>query len=408
MKHQTSVKIFNYSISELYQYQYVQPTYSGMFDQRKLRNFTVANLGKKIGPMLLSINQGLSFSKAQYDYSTMNFDLSLKDYFTSFNVHHINENMEWKTGISYFHQSANFAGTFPAYSFAYGEQFPVFEFTQFTRLRTSEWYGYAKRYVGAFVIGAGVRKNLNTSNRLNYTSWQGNVNYKPNDAWSFIISAGNYHKNVLPDSEKNSEALISTRQYAFEGRFKRNNLEASSALFYKEVSRNNIETKTAGLELFTRYKINQNLKFQISLTSLDAKENQGEETRPSKYNIRYFLRGNIEYKIQGTWTFTLVYLFREGSYYTPVESSFYNADVLAYEPLYSNTASRLPSYRTVDINFSKIFLLGRRTAVAFLSTGNVFNFKNVRDYRYNEDYSNESRELFSQRVIYFGLIINFY
>ena len=134
---------------------------------------------------------------------------------------------------------------------------------------------------------------------------------------------------------------------------------------------------------------------------------RGEKTQPSKYNICYFLRGNIAYKVQGTWTFTLVYLFREGSHYTPVESSFYNNDVAAYEPVYSTTASRLPTYNTIDINVSKIFLFSNRTAVAFLSAGNIFNFKNVRDYNYNEDYSSKSSELFSQRVIYFGLIINF-
>jgi hypothetical protein len=407
MKNHITLKVFNYSTSESYQYLYDQPTYLEIFNQRKFRNFTVANVRKQIGKTSLSINQGLSFSKANYDYSTLDFDLLLKDYFTSFNIHRSDEKMEWKTGFSYFHQATNSGGTFPLYSFAYGQQFPAYEFSQRMRLRTPEWYGYAKRYLGPFIIGGGLRKNLNVSPKLNYTSWQANAQYKPNNGWSFILSAGDYHKNILADGEQNNEALTSTRQYSFDGLYKQNNFEASASFFYKKGLRENIESKTLGVELFTRYKLSEELNLQLSLTSLDAEQKQGENKQPSKYNIGYFLRGNIAYKVQGTWTFTLVYLFREGSYYTPIESSFFNNDVGAYEPVYSTTASRLPEYGTLDVNVSKIFLLGNHTAIAFLSAGNIFNFKNVRDYSYNENYSSRSKELFSQRVIYFGLIINF-
>jgi hypothetical protein len=180
------------------------------------------------------------------------------------------------------------------------------------------------------------------------------------------------------------------------------------SVFYKKSVASSSNVITKGIELYGRRKITPNLKCQLSFTGLDAWEHRGAVRRPSRYNIHYFVRGNIEYKIMGTFTFTTVFLFRQGSYYFPLVSASYNDTFDAYEPSYSDRPERLPDYSTIDCSVTKIFLLTEKsTAVAFFSVGNIVNSKNVRDHSYSYDYSSKKENLFSMRTLYFGVVITF-
>ncbi|MBL7849396.1 MAG: hypothetical protein JNN04_00745, partial [Cyclobacteriaceae bacterium] len=63
--------------------------------------------------------------------------------------------------------------------------------------------------------------------------------------------------------------------------------------------------------------------------------------------------------------------------------------------------------RTLDLSVSKIFPVGESSAIGFLSLSNVFDFRNVRGYSYNFDYTQAADELFSLRTLYLGFIYNF-
>ena len=52
-------------------------------------------------------------------------------------------------------------------------------------------------------------------------------------------------------------------------------------------------------------------------------------------------------------------------------------------------------------------LNAQTTAVAFFNVGNLVNFRNVRGYEYNADYTKRNEQLFSQRVVYFGIMLSF-
>jgi len=409
LKSNASVKLFNYSVLESYQFHLAQPTYDGTFKQDKIRNFTVGNFRKRIGNTELSFNQGLSFSKAGYKYGTTNIDLKLQDLFSSFNVHRSGILSEWKTGISYDHKSSDFDGSFPVFAFASGMQHPVASASARDHVTNPEWFGYYKYFLGAkWIAGGGIRKNIVIDQLKNYFSIQGNLNYKPAASWNVNLSAGQYHKYQLPQGENSIPFLIRSKQYSADINHTASSWENSLSVFYKETTITETETAVKGIELFTRYRISPAMRFQLSFTGLDAKETTGRITAPSPYNIHYFVRGNVEYKIQGTWTITTVFLFRQGSYYYPVTEAPYNEALAVYEPAYTATPERLPSYNTVDVSISKIFLLTQKsTAITFLSAGNILNFKNVRTYNYNFDYTQRNAYLFSLRTFYFGLIVNF-
>lgn len=403
------IKIFNYSVKESYKFRYTQPTYDGIFHQQKIRNMTVANFRKRINKKEIGFNQGINFSKANYEYSILKADIKLKDLFSSFYIHQIDEPLEWKTGITYDYKGSDYEGSSPVYSFAIGEQHPVFNAAAKDNIRNPEWFGYVKRYMGAkWIIGSGVRKNLVFEKDNSYLSYQGNIHFKPFESWGINLSAGKYYKYQLPQGESREPYLIQSRQYSLDIFCKERNLETTASLFYKEGFMNDVETTVYGLELFAHYRINSKLKFQMSLTSLDAAEISNDIERPSTYNIGYFLRGNCEYKYKATWTINGVFLLRQGSYYYAVERIRFDPPLQAYEPMYADEPSRLPSYNILDITLNKIFPVSKNiVGIAFLSAGNTLNFKNVRDYTYNFDYSQKQPLYFSQRTIYAGMIFNF-
>jgi hypothetical protein len=404
----TIIKFFNYTLTESYRFYYPQPSYDGDFFQHKVRNFTVGNIRKRIGSTEISFNQGASFSKANYLYSTTDINLSLFDLYASLNIQHMETFSEWKTGVSYDHRSSAFKGTFPTFEFAVGEKHPVSQAASDDHVSNPEWYGYYKRYLGTkWIVGGGIRKNIIIEKNKNYLSLQGNIHFKPDTYWDINFSAGQYHKYQLPQEGSSEPSLMKSNQYSLDLSYSRTSWTNSASIFYKSGNVDDIKTTTKGMELFSRFKINNNLRCQVSLTSLDATQTLGLETKSSPYNIHYFLRGNIEYKIQGTWTFTTVFLFRQGSYFPIITQATYSDSLDVFVPLYTKTV-RLPSYNTIDLSISKIFLLTEKsTAISFISAGNIFDFKNVRGYTYNVDYTIRKQNLFSMRTVYFGIIINF-
>lgn len=405
----TVVKVFNYSLVESYRFHLAEPSYDGIFDQHKVRNFTVANIRKRIRNTEVSFNQGVSFSKADYRYGTTDIDLALHDLFSSFNVHRSGQAAEWKAGLSYDHKSSDFTGTFPVYSFAADVDHPVAHAAASDHVSNPEVYAYYKYFLDSrWVAGAGIRKNIAVENFKDYLSLQGNLHYKPDENLTINMSVGRYHKYQLPRGEGSVPHLIKSLQYSADMNYATSALEASFSAFYKRGLAEGVTTAIRGVEWFTRYKFNNSLRLQLSLTSLDAESTQQGGSKPSPYNIHYFIRGNAEYKIKGVWTLTTVFLFRQGSYYYPVAGTAFHESLQVYEPIYAQDPERLPAYNTIDVSVSRIFLLTQKaSAVAFASAGNVCNMKNVRSYTYSHDYSQRQAYLFSLRTFYIGLVINF-
>lgn len=409
LKHNFTIKIFNYTLSEGYQFHFLQPTYEGIFHQKKFRNLTIGNFRKRIGKTELNYSQGINFSNADYDYGTTDIKLRLKDLFSSFNIHHIDTLAEWKTGISFNHQAANFRGFFPTFDFASGVDHPVSYTTSDKYINNPEWYGYYKRYFGdRLIAGGGLRKNICFKGPDNYISVQGNLHYKLRDAWKINVAAGKYHKYQLPQGEPSNAFLIRSDQVSIDTDYSKTYTQCTFSLFYKTSVLQGKSTNIKGIELFTRYRINSNVRFQFSFTSLNAKETKHRAIIPSPYNIHYFIKGNFEYKFGDTWALNTVFLFRQGSYYYLVQGANYNDWLNVYEPIYHKKPVRLPGYNSIELSLSKIFTPTEKIyCIAFLSAHNIFDFKNVRSYTYNFDYTIQKEYLFSQRTIYFGLIINF-
>ncbi|MFN5171099.1 MAG: carboxypeptidase-like regulatory domain-containing protein [Cyclobacteriaceae bacterium] len=404
----TVFKVFNYSNRESFLFDSRTPTYRGDFNQEKIRNYTVANLRHRFRNSELSLNQGISYSHARFSLSTLNARLNLTDFFTSLNYQYFGKKGEVKTGLSYDYRGSDFRGQFPRYNFALGEQYPVDSATSRAAVRLPEAYAYGKINLSSkWIAGGGIRRGISLGEQPAFWSSQVNLNFRPSKPWNFILSAGRYNKLLIPQGSTSGVDHIQTDQYSLDVTHTTQRLEGSFSLFAKNGQQGQLKTAVQGLELFGRYRINRNLRTQLSITSLSAKQTMGNETTSSPFDIRYFLRGNVEYKFLGTWTTTLVFLFREGSFWRPVSGATFNPNLGVFEPTFG-ALSRLPNYSLLDFSVSKLFAVGKEaSAVAFCGLSNIPNFQNVRDYAYNFDYTEKTAELFSLRTIYFGVVINF-
>ncbi|MGC3943681.1 MAG: TonB-dependent receptor [Chryseolinea sp.] len=400
-----SLKIFNYTLREAYRYQYIHPTLEGIFKQDRVRNFTVSNLRKQFGGPTLSLNQGLSFSSAKYAFSTLNVEAPMQNYYAAINVHRATPNYQWKTGLVYEYKQSGTRGQYPTYTYAYGAKFGSIPVKRSDNIELLEWFGYYKQYIGnALIVGAGIRKNL-PHDEVDYLSWQGNVNIRPVRRLSVNVSAGDYNKYVLQRERDAKGYLLKSRQHSIDVSYLNRKLDLSLSVFRKRIERSDRLEQLSGVELFGRIKLGDSWRTQLSLTSLNAHDDRDIGT---PYNISYFVRGNVEYKLNGMWTFTMVFLAREGSYYSPVQAAVFHEDLGLFEPVYAQMPARLPSYNTIDFSASRIFLLNAKTtAIAFLNVSNIADFRNVQSYIYNSDYTTHAEQLFSRRVVYFGIVLSF-
>jgi len=403
----TLIKFFGYANRESYQYRMYQPTFTGDFTQEKGRAYLIGNLRHRTSSGEFSINTAFNSSAAGYDLSTLDMKVNQQDFFGSVNYQHFGNRIDLKGGFSYDTRKASMSGKFPVYFYALGEAYPVDSVTASQQVEAPEVYLYTKVNISQVVsVGGGVRKVLLASHALDYISWQGNLNLKMWKRGSITFSAGRYNKLQLITSEPGDPYRISADQYSVDASQQGKRTEWSLSLFHKRSEATQTLNKVSGVEAYVRYRFSPALRAQLSITSLEAALDRQGVRQPSPYNIAYFLRGNVEYKFAYTWTVTAVFLFRQGSYYTPVASAAFDPGLNVYAPTYGSS-ERLPSYNNVDLSVSKIFPLGPTSAIAFMGLSNVVNFKNVRGYSYNFDYTKTMDDLFSLRTVYFGVIINF-
>lgn len=408
LSERTALKIFTYANRESFLFDSRTPTFRGNVNQEKARSYTVTNIRHRFRNSELSFNHGLSFSRARFSQSTLDAQLDLTDFYTSLNYQYFGTKLEIKTGLSYDYRGSNFEGKFPRYRYALGEQFPVDSTASRQAIRLPELYLYGKIHLTPkWIAGGGVRKGISTNEQSGFLSSQLNINFRPTKPWNFILSMGRYNKMVIPQGISAESTQIQTDQYSLDVSHTKQHLESALSLFVKDGQQGDQQTHLRGIELYGRYRIHRNLRTQLSLTSLRARQTLKGETISSPFDIRYFIRGNAEYKFGDTWTATFVFLFREGSFYLPVVGAHFNSSVGAYEPIYDRQA-RLPNYSLIDFSFSNLFAVGKNaSAVAFCGLSNVPNFKNVRDYTYNFDYTLKTAEYYALRTIYFGVVVSF-
>lgn len=406
----TVLKVFNYSLLEGYDFNLMSPTLSTIFEQRKRRNFTITNLRKKIGQSEFTFNNNISFSNSNFSYADADIELNNFDGFASINYQLSKTKFSFKSGLAMDYREEHFDGTFYTIDYAEGSGYPTASARSTTELIRPEAYAYLTYYAGdKWTLGGGLRKNIPTNEQEDFLSSQLSSKYNINSTSSLTFGVGNYHRYDF--GNEGGSVLNESKQVSLDYNYTKSGTTIQASIYAKNTMVNNLESDIVGLELFVRGQIVNKLKGQLSYSLIDgvSKNSEGVEF-PNAFDLDYFIRGNLEWRLNAKWTFNSTFSFRQGNYYQPFELAIFEPEINAYRPEFSGLTSqeRLPEYGTIDINVSRMFPISEKVnIIAFGSMNNILNKENVRTYTYIFDYSDRSASLFSQRTVYLGAVINF-
>ncbi|MCK4661394.1 MAG: TonB-dependent receptor [Bacteroidales bacterium] len=407
----TSFKVFNYSNNESFDYYLRHPSYNGSFNQNKKRNFTVLNFTENFTNSELTINNGISFSSENFKYGNNDINIEKRNLYLSLNYFYFFDKLSIKSGVNIDSRKKNLSGDFPVFDYAINTNHPVYTLDDSESLNVPELYSYAKYNVNKkMVIGVGLRKNIAINKQKDYLSAQVNMNYKLNYFNSINLSIGEYNKYNQSNAEVYSSYLINSKQISIDYKYNSDYLEFTSSVFHKLTKFNEKNNKIYGAEIFTSFDIKDKLRTQLSYTFIDAHVKDNIIEYPTKYDFNYFIRGDLKYFFKHNISLSLVFVYRQGNYYSPLFDSYYINNLNTYKPEYQSldNSVRMPDYKKLDISLTKILLISdKRNIIMFFSISNIFNTKNIEHINYNSDYTQAFNEYYSKRTVYFGAVFNF-
>lgn len=402
------LKFFNYAINESYRFKIRFPAFEDEFRQKKQRNLSIINLIQQKENSRFEWNQGINFSKANYQVGNIDIHNQNFDYFSGLNYAWYPENGSIKIGLNTNIHRTDSEGSFPLFENAFAPEQPILDFARKTWLFIPEAFVYTKwTFANNFSIGIGGRFHPEVDNLESYNSYQLNLAYTIKDTHHLIASVGEYHKFQLPNGEFDAVQKLFSRQYSLDYQGKLKRWKWSGAIYQKDNLRGNLPNMVRGAEIYTAYQGSQ-LQWGLSVASIQSTLENGETAYPSAHDLSYFLRTTLSYKINGEWNIGLVYWQRQGRYYLPVSQAILNEQSNTYAPIYvaQNEGLRIPNYHRMDISISRIFGLPFGSAIVYANVNNLLDFKNVRDYNYNMDYSQRFAEYLNRRTVFFGVVLN--
>ncbi|MEM6321919.1 MAG: TonB-dependent receptor [Bacteroidota bacterium] len=401
-------KFFNYAIIEDYQYQTRFPSFSDQFQQNKKRNISVLNLIQQKETTRFEWNQGINFSNANYQVGNIDIHTRNFDYFSGLNYAWYPENGSVKVGLNTnVHRIAS-EGTAPLFNNGFSDTHPTTPFSSEAWVVIPEAFVFTKWTLGEdFTIGLGGRYHPELDGLESYASYQTNFSYVLNKHHQLIASVGEYHKFQLPNGESSQIQKLFSRQYSLDYQGNHKKFKWSAAVYHKDALRNNQPNIIYGAELFGAYQ-GQRLVASVSIASIQSTLKNGEIEYPSNQDLSYFFRSMVQYKINGLWDIGIVYWQRQGRYYRPVSSSYFDEQSNTFAPIYAplNEGDRIPDYHRFDLSISRIIGLPYGSAIIYANANNLLDIKNVRSYNYNEDYSEPFAEYLNRRVLFFGVVFN--
>lgn len=406
----TTIKLFNYTIAEEYQFRFQHPSAAFLFEQQRRRNFTVANFRRLMHSAVLSLNAGLSFDHQRFEGGNLQWQNRQQDYYLALNYQRFGQGWSYKLGLSADQRQASGQGQFPLYDYALAESHPAVPFSGAFSAPVHEAYCFGRYQLSPkWELGLGLRKSLPWLTERDYWSGQLNTRWAPGQGHSFIFSMGKYHRLNLPGAGSDG-GWADSRQIAADWQWRRGKWELQGALFQKWEKIGLQRVNIRGMEGFSAFRLPGKLETTFSLTIIDAQVREGEEFFPSEFDMDYFLKWGLDYRFGQAWNLGASFLWRQGVFYQPVSGRRFDEALAVYEPIFATRATqeRLPDYAILNLSASRIFLLGESAnLIAFINCNNLFDRQNVSSINYNHDYSQEVFELFSRRLFFAGLMFNF-
>lgn len=408
------------------------PSFDGYFNSKSDNIFGNVKYSTALGSKSM-ISTGVSFSnyKDNITYGALNTETkNLYGKVRSDITYKLSSKVTLNTGGEYEYNEDKFNGVVPQFTYDVRPGAPTFN------INSNNHTGRVGAYVEAetkpaktFFIVAGVRGDYHTLSKkpvvnprlslgwkfapdmilrgavglynqypkLEYYAQANNFELKPEQATHYILGY-EFNKN---------EGLFLFRVEGYYKDYKNLVLRENNSFLYNSQG----SGLAKGVDVFIKSSVTNKYVTWISYAYTDSKRKQYDAMTEvsANYDITHNLTFVGSYNITDNIVAGLTYRISTGKPYTPITGGVYDSTYNIYQPIYAETNSgRFPTYQRMDINLQYIFSLFGRFAVAVASLNNVLNNKNLYDYTYNYDYSQQKEIITSnKRQVYFGLGVQF-
>ncbi len=408
------------------------PSFDGYFNSKSGSLFSNVKYSTAIGSKSY-LSAGLSFSddKDETAYGILN--TTTKQLYSKLRVdltHQLSKKVTINTGTEYEYNEDKFQGTVPQLAYDLRLDAPSFNLNTLNHTgRTGAYVEAEIKPAKTYFIVAGIRGDYHTLSKkpvinprlsvgwkfatdmilrgavglynqypkLEYYAQTNNFELKPEQATHYILGY-EFNKN---------EGLFLFRVEGYYKDYKNLVLRDKNSFLYNSEG----SGIAKGVDVFIKSSVVNKYSTWISYAFTDSKRKQYDaQTQVSaNYDITHNLTFVGSYNITDNLVTGVTYRISTGKPYTPVTGGVYDSTYNVYQPVYAETNSgRFPTYQRMDINLQYIFSLFGRFAVAVFSMNNVLNNKNLYDYTYNFDYTQQKEIITTnKRQIYLGLGVQF-
>ncbi|MBC6994032.1 carboxypeptidase-like regulatory domain-containing protein [Neolewinella lacunae] len=408
----SNLKLLHYQLDESYRFLTEHPSNADLrFDQSRYRHSTVLSYRRRTGKnAYFSTALGWTRDRATFGGGNLNIASQGEDLYFSLAYRTLLGPWTWQTGLTADHRRLVAQGTVPAYDYALRPTDPVTEFTGTEILPLYEAYSFANRELGPhWRLGLGVRGQLPIGPAPRFLGGQVYGEWTPTNRQRVLFSAGNYRRLNPAGLVAPGEAQILSQQLAIDYEYRRKRWVYQAGLYHKQEQLKDRARTVWGAESGIDFRIPPKLTLSLAGTLLRVSGEQQEVRNFDAFDVPFFLRSTAQYQAPGGWTFGLSSIWRAGTLYSPLQAVRFNEALELYAPIFgpAEMPRRLPNYFLLNANVSKLIPLGESWSVlAFANLNNAFDYENPSGVAYNFDYTASRFELFSRRLLFLGVMVN--
>jgi hypothetical protein len=407
---QQQIKVFNYTLSEGYDLNFNSPTYTGLFQQRKLRNLTIVNYSQRMKKGVFAVNGGYHQSGTTLTYSQFDYLIGNRDLYLSASIHREKHRFEWKFGIAGDYRIQDFDAIVPSYGFALGEEHPSHRVNSQEERFILDGFGFFKyRPSDKISFGYAVRANAPIVTSDVNLGRQSTISFNPMNQHKLIFSNGTYHRYDW--IKRGDLTWISSRQVSLDYQMQKRLWQMNLSVYSKDIVTPDFNDEIMGVETYVRLKPSNKFFWDLSYSFIDVERTAQGLVSPGSFDLNYFIRSGFEWDFLTYWTLGGRMLWRQGTYAAQIAGTEFREDLIVYEPSFqpiSNETERLPLYQIIDLNLSRLFAISENmNGVLFASISNLTDRRNERGYTYNRDYTIREAQLLSRRTFFAGMVLYF-
>ncbi len=412
----TSINLYLYVIEESSEYLLNNYGYEEIALTAKNRVFGIAAIRHQRGKHVFILNYGGDWSKESVRFGNMNYKPISMQHYASLEYKRIGERVVLQTGFTFEQPTYRVRNSrVPLYYYALSSDAPWMAYDNAIKNQSLETYLSVKWDITPKLIVFGaLRTNIFSSDDM-FLSRQSGIKWHFTTRSRLLFSAGKYNGRNIPDYYMSAFVHQTAIHYSLEYAHQSDRGALGAAVYYKTETGDYITNyvdqsdrrKIFGTEIHAERKIFRRFNLSGSYTYLRSLRYDGNRSFNSANNVPYIVKLTGSYQNLKIGSFSLSYITRAGSWYTPVTSGEFDISAGTYKPIYGPVNSeRMSAYGRFDFAANKFFFFGKYTLLVYFTVNNVLNARNKQSRVYTADYTGYEYEYFGGRVFYFGVTLN--